>query len=155
MTATVADELVVRRRDVPRAQELLGSSHHKQISTTRDISEFPRSVCMVAEYHFNISTSTSALLALCDGSPTVSNIFYVKLFHVVVMNPLPGPSTPNQNVYQARTHFREKRGIFSMGGANSRNQEKGVILQAWVREILKKGKIWHVFINIYLFCLFE
>ena len=26
-----------------------------------------------------------------------------------------------------------------MGGANSRNQEKGVILQAWVREILKKG----------------
>ena len=35
-----------------------------------------------------------------------------------------------------------------MGGANSRNQEKGVILQAWVREILKKGKILHVFIII-------
>ena len=42
-----------------------------------------------------------------------------------------------------------------MGGANSRTQEKGVILQAWVREILKKGKIWHVFIAICLFRMFE
>ena len=37
-----------------------------------------------------------------------------------------------------RTHFCEKGGIFSMG---ARNQEKGVILQAWVREILKMGKL--------------
>ena len=52
----------------------------------------------------------------------------------------PGPPTPDQNVYHARTRFREKGGIFSMGGANSRNHAKGDILQAWVREILKKGK---------------
>ena len=31
------------------------------------------------------------------------------------------PPTPAQNVYHARTHFREKRGILSMGGANSQN----------------------------------
>ena len=42
-----------------------------------------------------------------------------------------------------------------MGGANSRNQEKGAILQAWVREILKNGKILHVFITICLFRMFE
>ena len=42
-----------------------------------------------------------------------------------------------------------------MGGANSQNQEKGIILQAWVREILKKGKIWHAFITICLFRMFE
>ena len=42
-----------------------------------------------------------------------------------------------------------------MGGANSRNQEKGVILQARVREILKKGKILHVIITICLFHVFE
>ena len=39
-----------------------------------------------------------------------------------------------------------------MGGANSRNQEKGVMLQAWVREILKKGQIWNVFITICSTC---
>ena len=42
-----------------------------------------------------------------------------------------------------------------MGGANYRNQEKGVILQAWVSELLKKGKIVHVFITICLFRMFE
>ena len=42
-----------------------------------------------------------------------------------------------------------------MGGANSRNQEKGVILQAWVREILEKGNILHAFITICLFRMFE
>ena len=42
-----------------------------------------------------------------------------------------------------------------MGGANSRNQEKGAILQAWVREIVKKGNIWHVFITICLLRMFE
>ena len=52
----------------------------------------------------------------------------------------PGPSTPDQNVYHARTHFRENGGIFSIGGANSLNQEKGVIFQAWVREILNFEK---------------
>ena len=36
------------------------------------------------------------------------------------------PPTPDQNVYHARAHFREKGGIISMGGANSRNQEKGL-----------------------------
>ena len=49
------------------------------------------------------------------------------------------PQFPDQEVYQAPTHFREKGGIFSMGVANSQNQEKWVILQAWVREILKKS----------------
>ena len=62
------------------------------------------------------------------------------------------PPTP---LCHARTHFREKWGIFSMGGANSRNQENGVILQAWVREILKRGKFLHVFITICLFRMFE
>ena len=65
------------------------------------------------------------------------------------------PSTPELNVYHARTHFREKGGIFSMGGANSRNQEKGVILQAWVLEILKKGNILHVCIIICSFRMFK
>ena len=41
-----------------------------------------------------------------------------------------------------------------MGGANSRNK-KGVILLAWVREILKKGNILHVFIFICSFRMFE
>ena len=36
----------------------------------------------------------------------------------------------DQNVYHARTHFREERGNFSKVGANSRNQEIGVIFQA-------------------------
>ena len=67
----------------------------------------------------------------------------------------PGPSTPDQNVYHVRTHFREKKGHFSMGSTNSRNHEKGVILQTWDREILKKGKIWHVFVTIRLFRMFE
>ena len=34
-----------------------------------------------------------------------------------------------------------------MAGANSRNQEKGVIFQAWVPEILKKGKISALFLG--------
>ena len=42
-----------------------------------------------------------------------------------------------------------------MGGANSRNQEKGFILQAWVSEILKKVTILHVVITICLFHMFE
>ena len=42
-----------------------------------------------------------------------------------------------------------------MGGANLRNQEKGVILQAWEREILKKGKILHVFFTVCLFRVFD
>ena len=38
-----------------------------------------------------------------------------------------------------------------MGGANSRNQEKGTIFfRAWVCEILKKGKILHVFSSIWI-----
>ena len=42
-----------------------------------------------------------------------------------------------------------------MGGVNSRNQEKWFILQEWVREILKKDKILHVFIYICLLRVFE
>ena len=42
-----------------------------------------------------------------------------------------------------------------MGGANPGNHEKRVIFQAWVRGILKKGKIFHVFISICLFHVFE
>ena len=42
-----------------------------------------------------------------------------------------------------------------MGSTDSLNQEKGVILQTWDREILKKGKIWHVFVTICLFRMFE
>ena len=42
-----------------------------------------------------------------------------------------------------------------MGGANSRNQEKGVILQAWVREILKRVKFGMCLITICLFRMFE
>ena len=41
-----------------------------------------------------------------------------------------------------------------MGGVNSRNQEKGIILQAWVCEILKKDKILHIIITICLFQMF-
>ena len=37
----------------------------------------------------------------------------------------PGPSTPDQNVYHARTHFREKKGIFQW--------------EARIREIKKRG----------------
>ena len=37
---------------------------------------------------------------------------------------IPGPPTPDQNVYHARTDFREERSNFSEVGANSRNQEK-------------------------------
>ena len=33
-----------------------------------------------------------------------------------------------------------------MGGADSRNQENGLVFQAGVRDILKKGHILHVFI---------
>ena len=43
--------------------------------------------------------------------------------------------TPDQSVFHARTHFNEKWDIFSMAGTNSRNIEKRVIFQAWVREI--------------------
>ena len=46
-------------------------------------------------------------------------------------------ATPDQNVYHARTHFLEERGNFSKVGANSRNQEKGVIFQTKFGEILK------------------
>ena len=35
----------------------------------------------------------------------------------------------HNTLYHARTHFREERGNFSKLGANSRNQEKGVIFQ--------------------------
>ena len=51
----------------------------------------------------------------------------------------PGPPTFDQSVYHAGTRFREKGGIFSMGSANLRNQENGVIFQTRVREILQKG----------------
>ena len=37
----------------------------------------------------------------------------------------PGPSTPDQNVYQARTHFREERGNFPKVVANSRIKKNG------------------------------
>ena len=36
--------------------------------------------------------------------------------------PPPHPHTPHHT--HTHTHFRERGGIFSMGGANSRNQEK-------------------------------
>ena len=70
-------------------------------------------------------------------------------------------ATLEQALYHARTHFRERRGIFSMGAAKSRKRGvekargKRVILKAWVCEILKKGKILHVFITICLFRMFE
>ena len=64
----------------------------------------------------------------------------LRLNHVSKWDPwgfLESP-TPDQNVDHARTHFRENGAIFQWG-ANSRSQEKWVILQAWVHEILKKG----------------
>ena len=68
-------------------------------------------------------------------------------------SPHPHPThIPDQNVYRARPHFREKGFFFQW---EARNQEKGVILKAWVREIFKKGKILHVFITVYLFRIFE
>ena len=70
-------------------------------------------------------------------------------------SPLPIPHSPLPTPDHARTHFRDIGVFFSMGGANSRNQEKEVNLQAWVREILKMGQIWHVFITICLFHMFE
>ena len=42
-----------------------------------------------------------------------------------------------------------------MGDVNSRNQEKGAIFQTWVFEILKTGKVLHVFMSICLFQMFE
>ena len=41
---------------------------------------------------------------------------------------------PPKAYIHARTHFREKGGIFAMGGATSRNQVKGVIFQANVKK---------------------
>ena len=72
------------------------------------------------------------------------------------MPPWVPPPPPDQSVYHARTHFFSRQNaIFSMGGTNSRNQERGVIFQAWVREILKMSTILHVFISIFLFRMFE
>ena len=51
--------------------------------------------------------------------------------------------------------FAKEVGYFSMEVSNWRNQEQEVILQEWVREILKKGKILHAFISICLFRMFE
>ena len=44
--------------------------------------------------------------------------------------PVPVPAVPpvlTKAYIHARTHFAKKRGFFSMGNANSRNQEKGVV----------------------------
>ena len=44
--------------------------------------------------------------------------------------PVPVPAVPpvlTKAYIHARTHFAKKRGLFSMGNANSRNQEKGVV----------------------------
>ena len=63
------------------------------------------------------------------------------------------PSWTSANLSPGQTYttlvsiFAKKGVFFSIGGANSRNQEKGIILEAWVRVILKKGKILHVFIT--------
>ena len=58
--------------------------------------------------------------------------------NTVDINPPTTPHPPDQNVHHARTHFREK-GVFSQLEVRiSLNQEKGVIVQAWVRKILKK-----------------
>ena len=38
-----------------------------------------------------------------------------------------GPASPDQSVHPCSYPFRQKRGFFSMGNANSRNQEKGVV----------------------------
>ena len=56
----------------------------------------------------------------------------------------PRPPTPDQNIHHARTHFHEKGGNVSKAGANSQNQEKGVIFQAQISEILKRVDISHV-----------
>ena len=49
-----------------------------------------------------------------------------------------------------------KRGVFFQWEVRIREiKKKWVILQAWVREILKRGKIWHVFIVICLFRMFD
>ena len=61
-----------------------------------------------------------------------------------IINRVPGPSTPDQNVYHARTHFREERGNFSKIGANSRNQEKWVIFGHKSAKFLKRVNILHV-----------
>ena len=56
----------------------------------------------------------------------------------------PPNTLPTKTYIPAPTHFREKWGVFSMGGVYSRNQEKWFIFHAKVRELLKKGKNWYV-----------
>ena len=46
-----------------------------------------------------------------------------------------GPASPDQSVHPCSYPFRQKRGFFSMGNANSRNQEK------WVVFIFNFGKL--------------
>ena len=91
----------------------------------------------------------------CNISPHIHDVGFSRFRYEHIERTSLSLPTPDQNVYHARTHFREKGGIFSMGGANSRNQEKAVILQEWVREILKKGNILRAFITICLFRMFE
>ena len=84
--------------------------------------------------HYDVIVMQSAVLLHVEPARTVTH---------AKPNIDSGPSsTPDQSVYHACTHFREKGVFFSMGGANSRNYAKGAIFQTWV-EILKNYKLLH------------
>ena len=57
-----------------------------------------------------------------------------------VSNPPQPPNThPRRKRTHARIHFRKTSGNFSMGGANSRNQEKGVIFSGIIPRNFENG----------------
>ena len=54
------------------------------------------------------------------------------------MHTIPGPPTPDQTYTTLLPIFAKKKGIFLQWEARiGETKKKGVILQAWVREILK------------------
>ena len=67
----------------------------------------------------------------------------------------PGSPTPDQNAYHASTHFREKGAFFQREAQIREIKKKGLFCRKESEKFKKKGKIWHVFITICLFRMFE
>ena len=67
----------------------------------------------------------------------------------------PPPPLPTKAYTALVPIFAKNGAFFQWEAANSRNEEKGFIFQACVREILKEDKILQVIIFICVFRMFE
>ena len=77
--------------------------------------------------------------------------YEINVNSTILQQPPPPPPPPLTKVYTVLVPILAKKGYFAMGGANLWNQEKVVLFQTWVSEILKKAKFCMYFFPFIFF----